>query len=161
MVDFIDMENKKHRAEVEKTLKEAFKKDKARVRISKISQFGLLEMSRQRLRPPLESRAFDPCPFCKGVGRVKSPEAHALQVLRKIQGAAAKKNLLRVEGELPQGTGWYLLNELRKDLAEMEKDFGIKILLDVRPGIPSQEAILRLYRLKKGEEGESMEEIQI
>lgn len=161
VVDFIDMENRKNRAEVEKALKEAFKKDKARVRISRISQFGLLEMSRQRLKPPLESRAFDPCPLCRGAGRVKSPEAQALQVLRKIQGAAAKKNLLRVEGELPQRTGRYLLNELRKDLAETEKDFGIKIVLDLHPGLASQKATLRLYRSKKGAEGENVEEIHL
>jgi ribonuclease E len=161
VVDFIDMENKKNRAEVEKTFREAFKGDKARVRMSRISQFGLLEMSRQRLKPPLESRAFDQCPLCKGGGKVKSPEAQALQVLRKIQGAAAKKNLLRVEGELPQSTGRYLLNELRKDLSDTEREFGIKILLDIQPGFPSQEATLRLYRAKKGGEGESVEEIRI
>jgi len=161
VVDFIDMENKKNRAEVEKTFREAFKGDKARVRMSRISQFGLLEMSRQRLKPPLESKAFDPCPLCRGVGKVKSPEAQALQVLRKIQGAAAKKNLLRVEGELPQSTGRYLLNELRKDLSDTEREFGIKILLDIQPNFPSQEATLRLYRAKKGGEGESVEEIRI
>ncbi|MGQ9857580.1 MAG: Rne/Rng family ribonuclease [Thermodesulfobacteriota bacterium] len=161
VVDFIDMENKKHRAEVEKAFKEAFKGDKARVRMSKISQFGLLEMSRQRLKPPLESRAFDSCPFCKGSGKVKSAEAQALQVLRKIQGAAAKRNLIRVEGELPQSTGRYLLNDLRKELADLEREFGVKVMLDVQPGPPSQEATLRLYRAKKTGEGETAEEIRL
>lgn len=161
VVDFIDMENKKHRAEVEKAFKEAFKGDKARVRMSRISQFGLIEMSRQRLKPPIESRAFDPCPLCKGTGKVKSAQARALQVLRKIQGAAAKKNLLRVEGELPQSTGRYLLNDLRRDLADLEREFGVKVVLEVQPSLPCQEAKLRLYRAKKGGEGETVEEIRL
>lgn len=161
VVDFIDMEDKRHRAEVERVFREAFKADKAKVRISKISQFGLIEMSRQRLRPPLESRAFDPCPLCSGTGKVKSAESHALQVLRKIQGAAAKRNLIRVEGELPQGTGRYLLNELRKDLVQLEEDFGVKIVMDLQPPIPSQEAKIRLYRRKKGTEEETVEEVKL
>jgi ribonuclease E len=161
VVDFIDMEDKKHRTEVEKVFREAFKADKAKVRISKISQFGLIEMSRQRLRPPLESRAFDPCPLCSGTGKIKSAETHALQVLRKIQGAAAKKNLLRVEGELPQTTGRYLLNELRKELVELEEEFGVKVTMDLLPPVPSQEARLRLFRVKRGKEGESVEEVRI
>jgi ribonuclease E len=161
VVDFIDMENKKNRTDVEKTFKEAFKGDKARVRMCRISPLGLLEMSRQRLRPTLESRAFDLCPQCRGTGRVKSAESLALQILRKIQGAAAKKNLLRVEGELPVSTASHLLNELRSDLASLEQGFGIKILLNIQTGPGPQQAVLKLVRNKKGGEGESVEEVRL
>ena len=161
VVDFIDMENKNHRAEVEKAFKEAFKGDKARVRLSRISAFGLLEMSRQRLRPTLESRAYDTCPQCKGSGKVKSAESLALQVLRKIQGAAAKKNLLRVEGEIPLSTATYLLNDLRGEIAAIEKEFGIKVQLSIDPSSLSQDVHLRLVRTKKEGEGESVEELRL
>jgi ribonuclease E len=161
VVDFIDMESKKHRAEVEKAFKEAFKGDKARVRMSRISPFGLLEMSRQRLRPTLESRAYETCPQCKGSGKVKSAEAHALQILRKIQGAAAKGNLAKVEGEVPLGTATYLLNDLRKELAAVETDHEVRVMLTVQTAPLSQEARLRLFRGKKEGEGESVEDLQL
>jgi ribonuclease E len=161
VVDFIDMESKKHRAEVEKAFKEAFKGDKARVRMSRISPFGLLEMSRQRLRPTLESRAYESCPQCKGSGKVKSAEAHALQILRKIQGAAAKGNLAKVEGEVPIGTATYLLNDLRRELAAVETDHEVRVMLTVQTAPLSQEARLRLFRGKKEGEGESVEELQL
>jgi ribonuclease E len=161
VIDFIDMENRAHRTEVEKALKEAFKGDKAKVRISKISSFGLLEMSRQRLRPALDSSLFDICPQCKGTGKVKAAAAQALQIYRKIQSAAVRKNLLRVEGELPPNTARYLLNEMRGQLAALEREYGIQIDLTAHPLPLTQEARLRLLRSKRGEGETLVEEVTL
>ena len=161
VVDFIDMESKENRMEVEKAFKEAFKGDKARMRMGRISPFGLLEMSRQRLRPTLESHAYETCPQCKGSGRVKSAEAQALQVYRRIQGAAAKKSLIRVEGELPLETARFLLNEMRSELASLEKDFGVKIDLKFQPAPLSQDAHIRLVRARKTGEGANIEDLHL
>jgi len=161
VIDFIDMQDKRHISEVEKALKEAFKGDKARIRTSKISSFGLMELSRQRLRPTLESSAYDVCPQCKGTGKVKSAEAQALQVYRKIQGAAAKGNLVRVEGDLPVLTGTHLLNDMRRELASLEQEFGIQVRLSIDPRASSQEARLRLVRTKKAGDGEYVEEVNL
>jgi len=147
--------------EVEKAFKEAFKGDKARMRMGRISPFGLLEMSRQRLRPTLESHAYETCPQCKGSGRVKSAEAQALQVYRRIQGAAAKKSLIRVEGELPLETARFLLNEMRSELASLEKDFGVKIDLKFQPAPLSQDAHIRLVRARKTGEGANIEDLHL
>jgi len=155
------MQDKRHISEVEKALKEAFKGDKARIRTSKISSFGLMELSRQRLRPTLESSAYDVCPQCKGTGKVKSAEAQALQVYRKIQGAAAKGNLVRVEGDLPVLTGTHLLNDMRRELASLEQEFGIQVRLSIDPRASSQEARLRLVRTRKAGDGEYVEEVNL
>ena len=159
VIDFIDMEDKKHQAEVEKTLKQAFKGDKARVRFSKISSFGLMEMSRQRLNPPLETSAYVACPHCSGSGKIKSATAHAYQVYRKIQTAAAKKNLIRVDGALPPETAGYLLNEMRRELNALERDFDIVINLTVHAASTSRQALLQLKRKRK--DGEAVEEISV
>ncbi len=161
VIDFIDMESRKHRSDVEKALKDAFKRDKARVRTGRISQFGLLEMSRQRLKPTLESHAYDVCPGCRGSGKVKSAEAQALQIFRRIQGAAVKGNLVRVEGEIPLDTARYLLNDMRADLAALEKDLGVKVRLGIQPTALPQDARLKLVRSRKGGEGESVEDVSL
>lgn len=90
VVDFIDMRDRKHNRDVENTLKESLKNDKARVSVGRISQFGLLEMSRQRIRAALAEGAFHTCPHCEGSGRVKSPEAQAVAFLRRIHTTCAK-----------------------------------------------------------------------
>jgi ribonuclease E len=161
VIDFIDMESKKHCAAVEKALKEALKGDKARFRLSRISSFGLLEMSRQRIRPTLESRSYDFCPLCKGSGMVKSAESQGLQIYRRIQAAASKRNLIRVEGEIPPNTARYLLNEMRGELAYLEKNFLIKIDLSVNPSPVSQEAHIRLIRANKKGDGHFEEDLHI
>ncbi|NIQ98553.1 MAG: ribonuclease E, partial [Desulfuromonadales bacterium] len=90
VIDFIDMRDRKHIREVEKVLKEAMRNDKARVTVGRISQFGLLEMSRQRIKAALAEGAYNPCPHCNGSGRVKSIEAQAVAFFRRLQAASAK-----------------------------------------------------------------------
>jgi ribonuclease E len=127
VIDFIDMEDRKHLTNVERCLRDAFKGDKAKVKFSKISRFGLLEMSRQRLHPALQSSIYVPCQHCDGSGSVKSLEAQALYCLRKIQTMACSQKMNRLIAEVPRETAHYLLNEKRETLIALEKDNEIQI----------------------------------
>ncbi len=120
VIDFIDMRDRKHRAEVEKTLKNALKADKARVSVDKISQFGLLEMSRQRIKQTINEGSYLECPHCGGHGRVKSVEAMALSFLRKVHTAAARGTNSEIRGSLPLEVAYYLLNRKKRELAQIE-----------------------------------------
>jgi ribonuclease E len=127
VIDFIDMRDRKHIQEVERCLKNALKRDKARTEMSRISKFGLLEVSRQRLKPALQDETSLPCPHCKGQGLIRSKESLGLTVLRKIQAAAVKGNLLSAKAKVPLETANYLLNEKRDRLLKLEQEYGIRI----------------------------------
>jgi ribonuclease E len=127
VIDFIDMRDRKHIQEVERCLKNALKRDKARTEMSRISKFGLLEVSRQRLKPALQDETSLPCPHCKGQGLVRSKESLGLTVLRKIQAAAVKGNLLSAKAKVPLEAANYLLNEKRDRLLKLEHEYGIRI----------------------------------
>ena len=116
VIDFIDMRDKKHMTEVEKTLKNALKADKARVTVGRISQFGMLEMSRQRIKPTLSEASYLECPHCEGRGKVKSVENMAISFLRKVHAAAAKGTAAEVRGSLPLEVAYYLLNRKKREL---------------------------------------------
>jgi ribonuclease E len=127
VIDFIDMRDRKHIQEVERCLKNALKRDKARTEMSRISKFGLLEVSRQRLKPALQDETSSPCPYCKGQGLVRSKESLGLTVLRKIQAAAVKGNLLSAKAKVPLEAANYLLNDKRDRLLKIEHEYGIRI----------------------------------
>jgi ribonuclease E len=127
VIDFIDMRDRKHIQEVERCLKNALKRDKARTEMSRISKFGLLEVSRQRLKPALQDETSLPCPHCKGQGLIRSKESLGLTVLRKIQAAAVKGNLLVAKAKVPLEAANYLLNEKRDRLLTLEQEYGIRI----------------------------------
>jgi ribonuclease E len=127
VIDFIDMRDRKHIQEVERCLKNALKRDKARTEMSRISKFGLLEVSRQRLKPALQDETSLPCPHCKGQGLIRSKESLGLTVLRKIQGAAVKGNLLSAKAKVPLEAANYLLNDKRDRLLKLEQEYGIRI----------------------------------
>ncbi|MBI5378968.1 MAG: Rne/Rng family ribonuclease [Nitrospirae bacterium] len=129
IIDFIDMASRKHNQEVEKRLKNALKGDKAKIDLSRISKFGLLELSRERLRPPIKEGAYVTCFHCGGSGLVRSTESLALIILRKIQAGLAKGNAARVEGALSTEVASYLLNQKRGDLARLEQEHGVIIHL--------------------------------
>jgi ribonuclease E len=130
VIDFIDMRDRKHIQEVERCLKNALKRDKARTEMSRISKFGLLEVSRQRLKPALQDETTLPCPHCKGQGLVRSPESLGLTVLRKIQAAAVKGNLLTAKAKVPLEAANYLLNDKRDRLLKLEHEYDIRILIE-------------------------------
>ncbi len=129
VVDFIDMRDKKHIREVEKILREKAKEDRAKISLSNISKFGLLELSRQRLRPSIEAVSYQTCDYCKGRGLVPSVETAAISFLRRIRMGLAKKGILRVKGVLAEDVAAYLQNRKRKDLAQMESRYGLEITL--------------------------------
>ncbi len=120
VVDFIDMRNKKHIREVEKQVKASMKRDKAKVDISRISRFGLMQISRQKMGAPIEKGSYLTCEHCQGRGVVKSVETQALYFLRRIQTGILRKKVHRVECRLPLEVANYLLNKKRKELTDLE-----------------------------------------
>jgi ribonuclease E len=130
VIDFIDMKGKKHINEVEKTLREETKKDRAKIDMSHISKFGLLELSRQRLRPSIESRSYQTCTHCQGRGLIQSVESAAVSTLRQIWMGASKGGVTQVKGVLSLEVANYLQNKKRKELADLESRYGVGIILD-------------------------------
>ncbi len=120
VVDFIDMRNKKHIREVEKQVKASMKRDKAKVDISRISRFGLMQISRQKMGAPIEKGSYRTCEYCKGRGVIRSVETQALYYLRRIQTGITRKKVNRVECRLPLEVAHYLLNKKRQELSELE-----------------------------------------
>ena len=129
VIDFIDMESAKNQREVETRLREALKYDRARVQLGKISRFGLMELSRQRLRPALAESAYIPCPRCHGIGHIRGTESTALHILRIIQEEAMKDNTAQVVAQVPVDVATFLLNEKRTDVLTIETRFKVNVLL--------------------------------
>jgi ribonuclease E len=129
VIDFIDMRNVKHAQEIEKTLRQALKRDKARTQVSRISQFGLLELSRQRLKPTILEGNYLKCPHCEGSGLIKSTISLALTVLRRIRAEAAKETLASVKALLPTDVALYLLNQKRQEIAHLEEEYNLTLYL--------------------------------
>ncbi|MFC1495457.1 ribonuclease E/G [Thermodesulfobacteriota bacterium] len=127
VIDFIDMRDKKHIRTIEKTLREELKKDRAKTDISSISKFGLLELSRQRLSPSLESKTYQTCEHCKGRGMVIAPGAAAVSFLRRIQKGVLKGKISGVVASLPYEVAEYIQNKKRNELVALEKRYGIEI----------------------------------
>ncbi len=151
VLDFIDMRDRKHIREVEKRLKEALKYDKARVTVGRISQFGMLEMSRQRIKAALAEGAYLPCPHCGGSGRVKSPEAQTVAFLRKVHAGVAKGQIGRVEAEIPLEVATYLLNTKREELVEMERRHNLSIFVKGHPDFVAGQMELTFAKREKEE----------
>jgi ribonuclease E len=150
VIDFIDMREAKHNKEVERTLKEALKMDKARVNLGRISQFGMLEMSRQRIAKNINDAIHLECPHCEGRGRVKSVEAMALSFLRKVHGAAAKGQVAEVRGSLPLEVAYFLLNRKKRDLAQIENDYEIVVTIKGKPSFLLNQLELEVIKREKG-----------
>ena len=153
VIDFIDMSSSKHQREVENRLQNALKYDRARVQIGRISRFGLLEMSRQRLRPSLGESSQIVCPRCEGQGRMRSIESLSLSIIRVAEEHAMKENTGQVLVQAPVEIANYLLNEKRRALSEIEKrhDAPIVIVADEQLQTPHYE-VTRLRENELGEE---------
>jgi ribonuclease E len=130
VADFIDMRDLKHRSQVERALRTHTKGDKARTRIGRISQFGLLEMSRQRLAPSIDFGNLVPCHRCRGKGWTPSTEALALRFLRRLKIETSKAGIKEVRGIIPKAVADYLLNKKRKEISELEMRRGISIHIE-------------------------------
>ena len=129
VIDLIDMIDKRHRAAVERRLQDAVANDKARIELGRLSKFGLLEMSRQRLRASLTSHAHIRCEHCHGTGDIKNPELVALEALRKIQAAVVVGHVAKVKARLPSVPAFFLLNNKRGFIADLEKEHGVQVLI--------------------------------
>ena len=129
VIDFIDMESTKNQREVENRLRDALRYDRARVQTGKISRFGLLELSRQRLQPALSESSYIPCPRCHGLGHIRDTASSALHILRIIQEEAMKEGTGAVHAQVPVDVATFLLNEKRQDIHKMEVRFKVNVLL--------------------------------
>ena len=129
IIDFIDMESQRNQREVENRLREGLRLDRARVQTGKISRFGLMELSRQRLRPALAETSYIPCPRCSGTGHIRSAESAALHILRILEEEAMKDNTAAVHTQVPVDVATFLLNEKRQDIQAIELRHKVNVLL--------------------------------
>jgi ribonuclease E len=152
VIDFIDMEEHRNQGAVERRLKEALKSDRARIQVGRISPFGLLEMSRQRLRPSLGEASTQPCPHCGGTGFIRSTESAALYVLRSIEEEGMRRRSAEVCVYVPTAVALYILNHKRDSLAQLETRYGIRALMARDDAlIPPAFRLERLRALEPGE----------
>lgn len=129
VIDFIDMEDPKNQREIEQCLRDAIRPDRARVQIGRISRFGLMELSRQRLRPSLSEGHHITCPRCNGVGVIRDTESCALQVLRILQEEATKEGTGALHAQVPVDVATYLLNEKRAEVSKLEARYRVPVVL--------------------------------
>ncbi|ANH68891.1 Rne/Rng family ribonuclease [Mitsuaria sp. 7] len=144
VVDFIDMEESKNRREVEQRLRDALRQDRARVQFSSISKFGLLELSRQRLRPALSEGSHITCPRCNGTGHIRDTESSALQILRMVQEESMKDNTAAVHVQVPVEVTSFLLNEKRTEITKIELKQRVTVLL-----VPNRHLDTPNYKLER------------
>ncbi|MEM7466055.1 MAG: Rne/Rng family ribonuclease [Pseudomonadota bacterium] len=144
VIDFIDMLNQKNQRAVENRLRDATKVDRARVQLGKISRFGLLEMSRQRIRPALSEGSHEICPRCNGTGTIRGTRSTALAVIRLLEEEAMKDSTAKVMSQVPIDVATYLLNEKRQDISGIEERQDVKILL-----IPNQNLETPHYEVER------------
>ena len=145
VIDFIDMTPARHQREVENRMRDSVHQDRARIQLSKISRFGLLEMSRQRLRPSIGETSQGVCPRCNGTGHVRGVESLALSVLRLMEEEAIKENTLHVQAQVPVPVATYLLNEKRRSVMHVEKHHNVRVLIIPNPHMDTpQYEVLRV-----------------
>jgi len=153
VIDFIDMTPVRHQREVENRMRDAVRPDRARIQLSRISRFGLLEMSRQRLRPSIGETSQGVCPRCNGTGQVRGVESLALSVLRLMEEEAIKENTLHVQAHVPVPVATYLLNEKRRSVMHIEKHHSVHVLIIPNPHMDTPQ-----YEVVRIREDESISE---
>src|ERR1700690_1079826 len=146
VIDFIDMESTKNQRDVEDRLRDAMKMDRARIQIGRLSRFGLLEMSRQRLRPSLGESSHLVCPRCNGIGSIRSIESMALAILRLIGEELRKDRTVRVVAQVPVDVATYLINEKREALRALEDKSSCQLVIVPNPHIQTPEYSIRRVR---------------
>ena len=150
VIDFIDMTPVRHQREVENRIRDAVRQDRARIQISRISRFGLLEMSRQRLSPSLGESSHHVCPRCQGTGKIRDNESLSLSILRLLEEEALKENTKQVHTIVPVQIASYLLNEKRKAIHSIEKRHNVDII--VVPNEAMETPNFSVFRVRDGEE---------
>ena len=149
VIDFIDMTPVRHQREVENRMRDSVRQDRARIQLGRISRFGLLEMSRQRLRPSIGETSQGVCPRCSGTGQVRGVESLALSILRLMEEEAIKENTQHVQAQVPVPVATYLLNEKRRSVMHVEKHHGVRVLIIPNPHMDTPQ--YEVLRVKKDE----------
>ncbi|MFU2059847.1 ribonuclease E [Avibacterium volantium] len=150
VIDFIDMTPIRHQREVENRMRDAVRQDRARIQISRISRFGLLEMSRQRLSPSLGESSHHVCPRCQGTGKIRDNESLSLSILRLLEEEAIKENTKQVHTIVPVQIASYLLNEKRKAISSIERRHNVDIV--VAPNEAMETPHFSVFRVREGED---------
>lgn len=153
VIDFIDMSLSKHQRDVENRLKEALKADRARIQVGRISRFGLLEMSRQRLRLSLGESAQDICPRCEGRGTVRNIQSHALSIVRLIEEEALKEKTAEIQVQLPVEMATFIMNEKRDFILSIEKRHNVHVIIVSNPYLLTPQ--YKIVRLKEDNVGKN------
>ena len=161
VIDFIDMTPVRHQREVENRMRDAVKPDRARIQLGRISRFGLLEMSRQRLRPSIGETSQGVCPRCNGTGHVRGVESLALSILRLMEEEAIKDNTQQVQAQVPVPVATYLLNEKRRSVFHVEKHHGVRVLIIPNPNMDTpQYEVVRIRKDESIEEASYLVKVQ-
>jgi ribonuclease E len=154
VIDYIDMEARKHNAMVERKLADALRNDRARIQLGSISQFGLMELSRQRLRPSLAETSFVQCPHCNGIGLVRSTEGAAVHVLRAIEEEGGKRKSAEIMVHVAGPIAMYILNHMRERLRSIEARYGMAVLFT--PDESLLPPAVRIEKLRAATQGEAI-----
>ena len=154
VIDFIDMEETRHQRQVEHKVKDAMRTDRARIQIGRISAFGLLEMSRQRLRPSLLEHSTEICPHCAGTGRIRSIESASLHALRAIEEEGVRRRASEIAVSVPPNVALYLLNQKRHTLSEIEKRYGFTVLIEADEDMHAADCEIERVRSRRGGDAE-------
>src|SRR5207248_2272608 len=145
-----DLRFERHRRELEKRLHDNLRNDRAKTKVLRMSQFGIIEMTRQRMRPSLKRSIYFDCPHCKGAGLVKTPESMALDVMRRLAIAANDQRVSRVDLTVCPEVGFYLQNKKRTSLASLEQHSGKRIMIRTDPNLGMDAMNLDLYDSRDG-----------
>ena len=146
VIDFIDMDERKNNAAVEKRMKEKLKTDRARIQVGKISGFGLMEMSRQRLRPGMIEATTAPCPHCHGTGLIRNDESLALSILRQLEEEGVRKRTREVLVKAPVGIANFLMNQKREHVAFIEARYGLSVRVEADPALISPDHTIERFK---------------
>ncbi|SMX28718.1 Ribonuclease E [Pelagimonas phthalicica] len=146
VIDFIDMDERKNNAAVEKRIKEKLKTDRARIQVGRISGFGLMEMSRQRLRPGMIEATTQPCPHCHGTGLIRSDDSMALQVLRQIEEEGTRRRSREVLVKCPVAIANYLMNQKREHIAQIEARYGMSVRVEGDPHLVAPDFSIEKFK---------------
>ncbi len=159
VIDFIDMEETRHQRQVEHKVKDAMRHDRARIQIGRISAFGLLEMSRQRLRPSLLEHSTEICPHCAGTGRVRSIESAALHALRAIEEEGVRRRASEIMVSVPPNVALYLLNQKRHTLSEIEKRYGFSVSVEADDELHAADCEIERIRSRRDDRERPAQEL--
>ncbi|MBM1632201.1 Rne/Rng family ribonuclease [Sulfitobacter mediterraneus] len=146
VIDFIDMDERKNNASVEKRMKDKLKTDRARIQVGRISGFGLMEMSRQRLRPGMIEATTQPCQACHGTGLIRSDDNLALSIIRQIEEEGTRRRSREVLVKCPVGIANFLMNQKREHIAQIEARYGLSVRIEGDPSLVSPEFTLEKFK---------------